>query len=79
MQHGLEILYGSCQLKWHKVNFPMHNLELAIVVCAIKLYKHYLYGETFDVFMNHKEPEVYVLAIEAKHEELIVDGVPQGL
>nr|GFD40693.1 putative reverse transcriptase domain-containing protein [Tanacetum cinerariifolium] len=36
------------------VNYPTHDLELAAVVFALKIWRHYLYGETCDVFTDHK-------------------------
>ena len=54
MQHGRVIAYGSRQLKRHEVNYPTHDLELAAVVYALKLWRHYVYREIFDVFTNHK-------------------------
>ena len=32
----------------------MHDLELAVVVFALKIWRHYLYGETFQIFTDHK-------------------------
>ena len=32
----------------------MHDLELAVVVFALKLWRHYLYGSKFEVFSDHK-------------------------
>jgi hypothetical protein len=37
MQHGYVITYASRQLKLHKVNYPVYNLELAAVVFALKV------------------------------------------
>lgn len=37
MQHGKVIAYGSRQLKVHERNYPIHDLELATVVYALKL------------------------------------------
>ena len=54
MQNGRVIAYGSRQLKRHEVNYPTHDLELAAVIHALKLWRHYLYGETFEVFTDHK-------------------------
>ena len=54
IQHGRVITYGSRQLKRHEVNYPTHDLELAVVVYALKLWRHYLYRETFDVFTDYK-------------------------
>ena len=46
--------YGSRQLKNHEGNYPVHDLELAAVVFALKSWRHYLYGETFEVLSDHK-------------------------
>nr|GFC19863.1 DNA/RNA polymerases superfamily protein [Tanacetum cinerariifolium] len=46
MQHGKVIAYASRQLKPYEENYPTHNLELAAVVFALKIWRHYLYGET---------------------------------
>ena len=32
----------------------MHDLELAAVIYALKLWRHYLYGEDFEIFTDHK-------------------------
>jgi hypothetical protein len=36
MQHGRVIAYASRQLKSHEVNYPVHGLELAAVVFALR-------------------------------------------
>ena len=54
MQSGNVVAYGSRQLKNHEQNYPMHDMELAAVVFALKIWRHYLYGEQFEVFSNHK-------------------------
>ena len=48
------IVYASCQLKKHEVNYPTHNLELAAIVFALKIWRHYLYREMCQVFTDHK-------------------------
>lgn len=45
MQHGKVVTYASQQLKTHEVNYPTHDLELAAVIFALKIWRHYLYGE----------------------------------
>jgi len=42
------------QLKNHEKNYPTHDLELAAVVFALKIWRHYLYGAQFQVFSDHK-------------------------
>ncbi|XP_076936783.1 uncharacterized protein LOC143604077 [Bidens hawaiensis] len=54
MQHGKFIAYASRQLKPYEVNYPTHDLELAAVIFALKIWRHYLYGETCDIFTDHK-------------------------
>nr|GFB73281.1 RNA-directed DNA polymerase [Tanacetum cinerariifolium] len=54
MQPGKVIAYASRQLKPYKVNYPTHDLELAAVVFALKIWRHYLYGESCDIFTDHK-------------------------
>lgn len=54
MQEGKVIAYGLRQLKKHEQNYPVHDLELAAMVFALKLWRHYLYGVTFEVFTEHK-------------------------
>ncbi|KAA3484281.1 Retrovirus-related Pol polyprotein from transposon 17.6 [Gossypium australe] len=43
MQDGKVIAYGSRQLRTCECNYPTHDLELAVVVFAVKILKHYLY------------------------------------
>ena len=44
MQNDRVIAYASRQLKKHEENYPTHDLELAAVVFALKIWRHYLYG-----------------------------------
>ncbi|WMV56467.1 hypothetical protein MTR67_049852, partial [Solanum verrucosum] len=54
MQSGKVIAYASRQLKVHEKNYPTHDLELAAVVFALKIWRHYLYGVHVDIFIDHK-------------------------
>ena len=54
MQACKVIVYASRQLKVHEKNYPTHDLELATVVFALKLWRNYLYGLHVDMFTNHK-------------------------
>ena len=54
MQDAKVIAYASRQLKIHEKNCPTHDLELAVVVFALKLWRHYVYGVHVDVFTDHK-------------------------
>ncbi|WMV08548.1 hypothetical protein MTR67_001933 [Solanum verrucosum] len=52
MHNGKVPTYASVQLKIHERNYPTHDLELAVVVFALKIWRHYLYGIHVDVFTN---------------------------
>ena len=54
MQGHQVIAYTSGQLKVHEKNYPTHDLELAIVVFALKLQSHYLYGVHVYVLTDNK-------------------------
>ncbi|KAG8503261.1 hypothetical protein CXB51_001217 [Gossypium anomalum] len=54
MQEGKVVAYASRQLKPHEKNYPTHDLELAAVVFALKIWRHYLYGEKCRIFTDHK-------------------------
>ena len=54
MQRGKVIAYASRQLKPHESNYPTHDLELAAVVFALKLWRHYLYGTKCTIYSDHK-------------------------
>ena len=32
----------------------MHDMELVAIVFALKIWRHYLYGEQIEAFSNHK-------------------------
>ncbi|KAL8107169.1 hypothetical protein AgCh_023831 [Apium graveolens] len=54
MQHGKVIAYASWQLKPHKQKYPTHDLELAAIVFALKIWRQYLYGEKCEIYTDHK-------------------------
>ncbi|WVZ90111.1 hypothetical protein U9M48_036441, partial [Paspalum notatum var. saurae] len=54
MQKGKVIAYASRQLRKHELNYPTHDLELAAVVHALKIWRHYLYGQHCEIYTDHK-------------------------
>ena len=48
------ISYVSRQLKVHEKNYSTHDVNLALVVFALNIGRHYLYGVHIDVFTDHK-------------------------
>lgn len=59
MQEGKVIVYVSRQLKPHEVNYPTHDLELAAVIHALKIWRHYLYGVKCEIFTDHKSQKYF--------------------
>jgi len=53
-QLGKVIDYASRKLKVREKNYPTYDLELAAVVFAILIWRHYLYDVHVDVFTDHK-------------------------
>ena len=45
--------YGCRQLKNHEQNYHTHDMELAVVVFALKIWRR-LYDDQFEVFSDHK-------------------------
>ena len=54
MQHKRVVAYASKRLKKHELNYPIHDLELAAVIFALKTWRHYLYGAPCQIFTDHK-------------------------
>ena len=54
MQSERVVAYGSRQLKNHERNYHTHDMELATIVFALFIWRHYLYSEQFEVFSDHK-------------------------
>ncbi|WVZ50042.1 hypothetical protein U9M48_001340 [Paspalum notatum var. saurae] len=54
MREGKVIAYASRQPRDHEKNYPTHDLELAAVVHALKVWRHYLFGQKCDIYTDHK-------------------------
>ncbi|GJX24779.1 putative reverse transcriptase domain-containing protein [Tanacetum coccineum] len=57
MKREKVIAYVSRQLKIHEKNYTTHDIELGVVVFALKMWRHYLYGTKYVVFTDHKSLE----------------------
>jgi hypothetical protein len=53
-QDGRVVVFASRQLREHEVNYPTHDLELATVVHALKIWRHYLIGKRCELYTDHK-------------------------
>jgi len=54
MQNGRVVAYASRQLRPHELNYPTHDLELAAVIFALKIWRHYRYGVRCEIYTDHK-------------------------
>jgi hypothetical protein len=54
MQENCVISYASRAFKPHEKNYPTHDLELAAVIHALKIWQHYLMGNRCNIFTDHK-------------------------
>ena len=70
MQEGRVIAYASRQLRKHEVSYRTHVLELAVVVHALKLWRHYLLGNLCHIYTD---------SARAKHETTKMVRIDQGL
>jgi hypothetical protein len=41
-------------LRRHEEHYPTHDLELAAVVHALKIWRHYLLGNVCHIYTDHK-------------------------
>ena len=53
-QDNRVIAYASRALQLHELNYPTHDLELAAVIHALKIWRHYLMGTHCNIFTDHK-------------------------
>jgi hypothetical protein len=54
MQAGHVVAYASRQLRKHEAHYPAHDLELAVVVHALKIWRHYIIGKRCELYIDHK-------------------------
>jgi hypothetical protein len=54
MQYFHVEAYASWQLRKHEEHYSTHDLELAIVVHALKIWRHYLMGKRCELYTDHK-------------------------
>lgn len=54
IKNGQVVAYASRWMKVHERNYPTHDLELAVVVFVMNLWRHHLYVSRFEVFIDHK-------------------------
>jgi len=58
MQDGQVVCYESQKINEHEENYLAHDLELAMIIHALKMWRHYLLGRRF-VLMSHHNGLLY--------------------
>ena len=53
MQEGKVLCYESWKLNDHEKNYSTHDLELATIIHASKMWRHYLLGRRFVLMRDH--------------------------
>jgi hypothetical protein len=54
MQNNRVIAYTSRALRNDEQNYPTHDLELAAVIHALKIWRHHLMGAKCNIYTDHK-------------------------
>jgi hypothetical protein len=54
MQDGEVVSYASRQLRRYEENYPTHDLELAAVLHALKIWRHYLISHRCEIYSAYK-------------------------
>ncbi|KAK8655771.1 hypothetical protein V6N13_108337 [Hibiscus sabdariffa] len=75
MQEGRVIAYVSRQLRPHELNYPTHDLKLAVVVFTLKIWRHYLYGEKCYIYTDHKSLKYLLTQKELNLRQRLADAL----
>jgi hypothetical protein len=61
---GKVLAYALRELKKHEENYQTHDLELAVVVHARKIRRHYLMGNKCELYTDHKSLKYFLTLME---------------
>ena len=78
MQDRRVIDYASIALRRHEENYATHDLELAVVVHPLKIWRHYLLGNPIHIYSDHKSLKYIFTQSELNLRQAVV-GINQGL
>ncbi|XP_042455224.1 uncharacterized protein LOC122039864 [Zingiber officinale] len=78
MQRDRVVSYASRQLKDHERNYPVHDLELAAIIFALKIWRHHLYGITFEIYTDHKMERIKEAQATDQHLQFLRSRVTSG-
>nr|AAK38383.1 hypothetical protein [Arabidopsis thaliana] len=73
MQREKVIAYASRQLRKHEGNYPTHDLEMAAVIFALKIWRSYLYDSKVQIFTDHKSRKANTVADALSRRRAEVD------
>ncbi|GKA28445.1 putative reverse transcriptase domain-containing protein [Tanacetum coccineum] len=72
MQNEKVIAYASRQLKIYEKNYTTHDLELGVMVFALKMWRHYLYGTSdYDCDIHYHPGKENVVADALSRKERV--------
>jgi hypothetical protein len=54
MQDGHVVTYALRQLRKHEEKYLTHDMELEVMVHALKIWRHYTIGKRCEVYSDHK-------------------------
>ncbi|XP_070031653.1 uncharacterized protein [Nicotiana tomentosiformis] len=57
-------------MKTYEKNYPVQDLELATIVHALKIWRHYLYGVHCEIYTDHRKANVVADALHCRTESL---------
>lgn len=78
MQHGKVVAYASWQLKEYEQNYPTYEVELVVVVFALKLWSIICMARHAKFFINHKSFEVFIYSKGVEFKTKKVAGIGEG-
>lgn len=62
MENGHMAAYASRWLKLFEENYPSHDLELTVVIFDLKIWKHYMYGDAYEVLWIIRDLNIFSLS-----------------
>jgi hypothetical protein len=64
MQDSHVVVYASRQLRKYEEKYPTHDLELAAVVRALKIWRDYIIGKRCEVYSDHKSLKYIITQLD---------------
>ena len=71
IQHDQVMVYMSRKLKEYEIRYPTHDLKLAAIVFALRLRRHYRYGEICIIYTDHKSLKYVFKRAKRKTEKAV--------